>query len=145
MSRTSEIKALIAASSIGVMPRLVPLVIFGSRGLLIDIDRIHEEVDAMLAEFNIVPSEVVSGCAPGIDRCGEAWATAVHLPIKRFPAEWAKYGKSAGPRRNEQMIVYAGAALGFWDGSSRGTAGTADMVDRARARRKPVRVVEIRR
>jgi hypothetical protein len=129
-------------AALAIMPRLVPLVIFGSRGLLIDLDRIHEEVDAMLAEFNIVPSEVVSGCAPGIDRCGEAWATAVHLPIKRFPAEWAKYGKSAGPRRNSSMGSYGGAGLSFWDGTSR---GTADMIGQLRDRRKPLRVVEVGR
>jgi hypothetical protein len=125
-----------------VLPRLLPLVIAGSRGLLVTSDQIHEEVDAMLAEFNLVPNEVVSGCAPGIDRCGEAWATAVHLPIKRFPAQWAKYGRSAGPRRNMEMGQYGGALLAFWDGSSR---GTQDMVAQMRDRRKPVRVVEVRR
>lgn len=127
-------------AAIAVVPRLLPLVIFGSRGLIVTPERIHEEVDAMLAEFNLVPNEVVSGCAPGIDRCGEAWATAVHLPIRRMPADWAKYGRSAGPRRNNEMSVYAGAGLGFWDGTSR---GTADMAKQLRDRRKPVRVVTL--
>lgn len=128
-----------------IMPRLLPLVIAGSRGLLVTSDQIHEEVDAMLAEFNLVPNEVVSGCARGVDQAGEHWAASTGLPIKRFPVtpdEWRRLGKKAGPMRNMEMARYAGAGLVFWDGSSR---GSADMARQLRDRRKPVRVVEVRR
>lgn len=64
---------------------------------------------------------VVSGKAPGADHFGEKFAWENNLKIKEFPANWAKYGKSAGPIRNEQMAKYADGALVFWDGKSRGS------------------------
>jgi hypothetical protein len=66
-------------------------------------------------------SEVVSGCASGIDKLGEDWAVNNYVPIKRFPADWQRYGKSAGFIRNVQMAEYAGALVAIWDGRSRGT------------------------
>ena len=40
-------------------------------------------------------------------------------------ADWKKYGRAAGPKRNEAMTKYIfyknGTALFFWDGKSKGT------------------------
>jgi|SRR5579875_1509981 len=66
-------------------------------------------------------TEVVSGCAPGIDKLGERWAGENGKRIKRFPADWDRFGKSAGVRRNEEMGQYADALIAIWDGESRGT------------------------
>jgi hypothetical protein len=66
-------------------------------------------------------TEVVSGNAPGIDQMGEMWAAVNHLPIKRFPANWNKFGKTAGRRRNVEMAKYADALIAIWDGKSPGT------------------------
>jgi hypothetical protein len=66
-------------------------------------------------------TEVVSGTARGADRAGEEWAIANQIPVRRFPADWNRYGKSAGPRRNEEMANYADALVAFWDGKSKGT------------------------
>ena len=71
-------------------------------------------------------SEVVSGCASGADQLGEVWAMRNDVPVRRFPANWSLYGRSAGMRRNEEMAAYvrsadpAGACLVLWDGKSRG-------------------------
>jgi hypothetical protein len=142
----TDIQSLIARSSLGTGILVCPVIVAGSRGIDVSLDRIHEAMDAWLDDSRpVVPNEIVSGCARGIDRCGEAWAASVGLPVKRFPvrpSEWKRYGKFAGPRRNDAMSVYGGALLAFWDGVSR---GTADMIDRMRARRKPVRVVAVRR
>lgn len=73
-------------------------------------------------EMGLVISEVVSGACRGIDELGEQWAEENNVPVKRFPANWKLYGKSAGPRRNEQMSDYADALVAIWDGKSRGTA-----------------------
>ena len=67
-------------------------------------------------------TEVVSGTAIGADSLGETWALQHNIPIKRFPAKWKRYGKSAGPIRNKQMAKYANALVLFWDGKSRGSA-----------------------
>lgn len=65
--------------------------------------------------------EIVSGTCAGADLLGEKYAVENNLPIKRFPANWYKYGKAAGPIRNKQMAEYADACIVFWDGQSRGT------------------------
>lgn len=140
MAPEHDIKGLIARSSLGAPLRVCRVIIAGSRDTIVSLDRIHEAADGLL-EDDIVIGEVVSGCARGVDRAGEEWAASIGLPVKRFPvrpSEWRQYGKFAGPRRNNEMSMYADALLAFWDGRSR---GTADMIDRMKARRKVVRVV----
>lgn len=65
--------------------------------------------------------EIVSGGAKGADYLGEVYAKEVGFNIKRFPANWEEYGKSAGYIRNEEMAKYADALIAFWDGKSKGT------------------------
>lgn len=71
-------------------------------------------------------TEVVCGCATGIDRLGEQWAISRSVPVKEMPANWTLYGKRAGPERNRRMADYADAAIIIWDGKS---AGTRNMID----------------
>ncbi|NMH86765.1 DUF2493 domain-containing protein [Flavivirga algicola] len=75
--------------------------------------------------------EIVSGTAKGADKLGEKYANDSGYLIKRFPANWSKYGKSAGYRRNAQMAEYADALIAFWDGKSRGTKHMIDLAKRA--------------
>lgn len=70
-------------------------------------------------------TEVVSGRARGVDTMGERWAKENGIPIKMFPADWNKFGKSAGPKRNKQMAEYADAAIVLWDGVGRGSGSMA--------------------
>ena len=84
------------------------------------------------------PCEVVSGGSRGADFLGEVWAEQNGIPVKRFPADWDKYGRSAGPIRNGQMAEYAkpnGILLLFWDGKS---PGSRSMLNEARKRNIPV-------
>lgn len=86
--------------------------------------RTIEDYDIVLAAIlasNFDITEVVSGCARGVDKLGERFAEDVELPIKYFPADWDKYGKKAGYIRNEEMANYADAAICIWDGESKGT------------------------
>lgn len=71
-------------------------------------------------------TEVVSGKARGVDTMGEQWAKENNIPIQEFPADWKKFGKSAGPRRNEEMGDYADALVAVWDGGSKGTKHMID-------------------
>jgi len=81
-----------------------------------------------LCPFTAEITEVVSGCARGADSYGEMLAEEFNTPIKRFPAEWEKYGRGAGHIRNSQMQEYADALIAVWDGES---PGTKDMISRA--------------
>ena len=78
--------------------------------------------------------EIVSGCAPGVDRLGEELAKKLYLPIERFPADWDNNGKAAGHIRNGQMAKYADAGLLVWDGVS---PGTQNMIKQLEMLNKP--------
>ena len=46
-----------------------------------------------------------------------------------FLANWNKFGKSAGFRRNEQMAEVADALIDFWDGKSNGTKHMIEIME----------------
>lgn len=96
------------------------LIIAGSRHLTDKVELI-DQILRRLPFGDQQITEVVSGCARGIDTEGERWANRNNIPIKRFPADWDKYGRSAGPIRNQQMAKYADALLLIWDGQSPGS------------------------
>lgn len=112
------------------MEATVKTIIAGSRGIA---EYRHVAFACQESGFDI--TEVVSGGARGVDRLGEQWARAVHLPCTVFPADWDRHGKAAGFIRNEEMARYADALIAIWDGKSR---GTADMIARAKAHGLPV-------
>lgn len=64
---------------------------------------------------------IVSGLARGADAMGVKYASDNNLEIKKFPADWDRYGKSAGYKRNEEMAAFADTCICFWDGKSKGT------------------------
>lgn len=57
--------------------------------------------------------EVVCGMATGADQLGGKWAYSHGIPVVKMPAEWEKYGKSAGFIRNQAMAQRADAAIVF--------------------------------
>lgn len=71
------------------------------------------------ANFDI--SAVVSGCARGVDKLGEKFATDCNIEIMQYPADWDKFKKSAGYIRNEEMAKNSDALIAIWDGVSPGT------------------------
>ena len=68
-------------------------------------------VKKTIQESGFIITEVVSGCAKGVDWMGEYWAALNGIPVKRFPAQWEYRGKAAGPIRNQVMVDYAKAAI----------------------------------
>ena len=68
-------------------------------------------------------TEVVSGCARGVDKLGERWAHEHSIPVKQFPAHWTRYGKAAGQLRNKEMAAYAEGLVALWNGASKGPGG----------------------
>lgn len=76
-------------------------------------------------------SRVISGTARGVDQLGEQWAAEQGIPVSRFPAEWDRFGRSAGYRRNIQMAENAQCLVALWDGES---PGTRHMINIARQR-----------
>lgn len=83
---------------------------------------------------------IISGCAKGADTMGERYAHDKGFAVEKFPAQWDKFGKSAGQKRNRQMADVADAVVAFWADGSR---GTADMIRVAIERRIPLRTIKI--
>lgn len=109
------------------------LIIAGTRDYSPDTMTIAKIVH--IAKFDV--TEVVSGCARGVDQCGERYAIEYGINIKRFPVtreEWTRIGPSAGIKRNLRMAEYADGLLAFWDGQS---PGTRHMISEAVRRRMP--------
>ncbi len=63
----------------------------------------------------------LSGGCKGADFLGEKYAAENNFQIEKFPADWKKYGRSAGARRNREMANLCDYVICFWDGKSRGT------------------------
>lgn len=71
---------------------------------------------------------VIHGDARGADRTAQLWAERNRVPVEVYPADWKKHGRSAGPRRNTQMLDEGKPDLVV---AFPGGAGTADMVGKA--------------
>ena len=104
------------------------LIIAGGRNFT-NYDLLCEEVGKLTSEISEV--EIVSGGARGADLLGEHYAIDKGIKIKRFPADWDRYGKSAGFKRNAEMAQYADHCICFWDGQSKGTGHMINLAKKA--------------
>lgn len=102
---------------------MVRVIIAGGRDF---VSRIEHGIWLEKKLIELEATEVVSGACTGADMFGEDVAKRCFIPITRFPAEWALFGKSAGPIRNEEMAEYSNACILFPGGR-----GTLDMKSRA--------------
>lgn len=91
-----------------------------------DEDLMVENINQLLDELGLVEAQItiISGMARGADLM--AYELALHNGIETIvmPADWNKYGKSAGFIRNLQMLNHADYVLAFWDNKSKGTEHT---------------------
>ena len=81
---------------------------------------------------------VIHGGAQGADSLAGAVAKELGLQLEVYPAQWAKYGKAAGPIRNQQMLDSKPDTVIAFPGGK----GTKDMVTRATNNGVPVIVVK---
>jgi len=84
-------------------------------------------------------SAVIHGGARGADRLGFRWAVRHHVRSRCFAADWERFGKSAGVRRNHQMAQAGDMLVAFHVNNS---PGTAHMIACMRQLGKPVVVIE---
>jgi hypothetical protein len=67
-------------------------------------------------------TEVLHGGARGAEQLGFRWAVRHHVRSRCFAADWERFGKTAGVRRNHQMAQAGDLLVCFWDGVSKGSA-----------------------
>jgi hypothetical protein len=96
------------------------IAVVGSRTIK-DYDFIKFNLDNLLRPFQEQEVAFVSGGAKGVDQLAERYAKENSYLTKIFLPDWDKYGKSAGPIRNQLIIEQADIVIAFWDGVSRGT------------------------
>lgn len=73
---------------------------------------------------------IQGGCPTGVDALARRFAKEYEVPVESYPADWARYGRVAGPKRN-QLMADAGAGLCLAFPSRGRSAGTWDMIRRA--------------
>lgn len=85
------------------------------------------------------PTLIIHGDAKGADWIANAVAGTRGIDIVKFPANWNKHGKKAGPIRNRLMFdsMQPNAVLAFPLPQS---IGTLDMIKYARSKDCPVLV-----
>lgn len=98
------------------------------------------DLKQVVAFVNALPAGtvVVSGGARGVDSIAEAAAKRRGLETCIYPADWLRWGKSAGIQRNVDIVHKADVIVAFWDGRSRGTEYTIEL---ARVKGKALHVV----
>ena len=113
------------------------LAIVGSRTFT-DYKRLITSIDSLYPHINI--TEIVSGGAKGADWLAEQFADDYGIPKKIFKADWDKYGKSAGYRRNVDIVNYCDWLVAFWDGESKGTQHSIDLANKQNKLLKIIRI-----
>ena len=75
---------------------------------------------------------VHGACPSGADLMAAKAAADIGIRQEPHPAEWEKYGKAAGPRRNAEMVALgADACIAFIRNGSRGASHCADLAEKA--------------
>jgi hypothetical protein len=72
-------------------------------------------------------TKVVSGGAKGADTMAANFAKRFQIELIEFIPDWEKFGKSAGYRRNKDIVEASEAVIAFWDGQSKGTKHSIDI------------------
>lgn len=99
----------------------------------------YRELDALLAsgDLSATPSKydstcLIHGACRGADLMAAKWAELHGVRTLAFPADWHKYGRAAGPVRNQKMLDDAMPELviAFHEDIEQ-SKGTKDMLARA--------------
>ena len=91
-------------------------IVAGSRSF-VNYALMKAELDAILKKDDVI----ICGMAKGADLNGKRYAKERELKVIEMPADWKKYGKSAGYKRNMEMAQIADCSIIFWDGKSPGS------------------------
>jgi len=98
----------------------------------------HSVVDKVLKHVKNICGDdfiVVCGLAKGADSIAAYWARENDIAIHGYAADWSTHGKSAGPKRNQQMLDSEPIDLVI---AFPGNRGTLDAITRSRKKSIPV-------
>lgn len=97
----------------------------------------------LMQEAGLRPEDItiIDGVARGADTCGFLSGKELGMHSERYPANWDKFGRRAGPIRNQQMLAEGKPTrvLAFHD-DIENSKGTKNMVMIARKAGIPTEV-----
>jgi predicted Rossmann fold nucleotide-binding protein DprA/Smf involved in DNA uptake len=85
-------------------------------------------------------STIISGGANGVDALAKKFAKEFDIPFLVFEADWNKYGKSAGPKRNTLIVNYSSHVVAF---VAKDSIGTWDTIKKAQNLDLVVNIIRI--
>lgn len=98
-----------------------------------DADRVYLILDQLHKLFGI--KRIIHGAASGADTLAKEWAIKNSILDEPFPANWGRYGKAAGPFRNQKMLNEGQPHVVV---AFPGGRGTANMIKQAEKHGIPV-------
>lgn len=104
-----------------------------------DWNKFKEHIDEYVLKFGM-PELIVSGGASGADSLAERWAKIHKIPTLIMVPEWKKYGKSAGIRRNTNIVHECTHMIAFPSEKGR---GTQDSIRKAEEGGKIIKVIKV--
>lgn len=115
------------------------LIIAGSRDYT-NYAEFEKRLNVILRNVDKKEILIISGHARGPDKMGERYAIENGIEYLVVKADWDKYGKNAGYRRNKEMAKIASHAVIFWDGVSNGTKHMIDLTTEYQIKTKVIKV-----
>lgn len=97
-----------------------------------DEEACRRAIEAAMGEVPARECTLVHGAAPGADTVCARIGAELGMRVEAHPAQWAKYGRRAGPIRNAEMVRGgANVCLAFPLGASPGTRHCAGLAAKA--------------
>jgi len=120
----------------------INLAIVGSRRIpeTYSYSEFERSIDVYLKEKCYILQKIISGGCSGIDEFAEIYAGQRGVEMQIFQADWEKYGRSAGPKRNKLIVENSSHMIAFPSSASR---GTWDSIRKAKDRGVPVEISRI--
>jgi predicted Rossmann fold nucleotide-binding protein DprA/Smf involved in DNA uptake len=87
----------------------------------------YERISKVLDEYTPFITGIVSGGALGVDTLAIRYAKKHGISWVEHLAEWTKYGKSAGYRRNKLIVRDADFMIAFPASDSKGTINSINL------------------
>lgn len=112
------------------------LLVCGSREWR-DKEAIHRVISLLHRKVEPITLLIEGECS-GADVMSKLAAVKLGIPYRGYPADWDRYGKAAGPTRNQQMLDEGKPdfIIAFHENIAQ-SAGTKDMLERARRAKIP--------
>lgn len=114
---------------------------FAAYGLFSILDGLLDDAITSMRSMELVHGD----CPRGADAIAAHWAAShPEVQVETHPADWDRFGRAAGPIRNQAMVDSLDPTdphhlvVAAWDRSSRGTASTV-----AAARKRGLSVLEV--